>query len=104
MKDIAPSPKPRIWFGHREERFVEFRRRYKGELSHNMLVPKLRELGRGQLVTLVCGARDPLNNIADITKLAGRHGWRVDRVWTADKRSFGIFGMTVVPDENWYRG
>jgi uncharacterized protein YeaO (DUF488 family) len=68
MKDIAPSPKLRIWFGHREERFAEFRRRYEGELSHNMLVPKLRELGRGQLVTLVYGARDPLINHARVLR------------------------------------
>ena len=68
MKDIAPSPKLRIWFGHRKERFVEFRRRYEGELSHNLLVPKLRELGRGQLVTLVYGARDPLINHARVLR------------------------------------
>jgi uncharacterized protein YeaO (DUF488 family) len=68
MKDIAPSPKLRIWFGHRQERFAEFRRRYEGELSHNMLVPKLRELGRGHLVTFVYGARDPLINHARVLR------------------------------------
>jgi uncharacterized protein YeaO (DUF488 family) len=68
MKDIAPSPKLRSWFGHREERFLEFRRRYEGELSRNLLLPKLRELGRGQLVTLVYGARDPLINHARVLR------------------------------------
>jgi dimethylhistidine N-methyltransferase len=32
--------------------------------------------------------------VADFTKLAGRHGWRVDRVWTDDKHLFGLFGLT----------
>jgi dimethylhistidine N-methyltransferase len=43
-------------------------------------------------------------DITDFTNLAERHGWRVDRVWTDDKRLFGVFGMTAVPDENWYQG
>jgi|SRR5712672_1072890 len=66
MKDIAPSPKLRLWFGHRPQRFVEFRRRYERELSRNVLMSKLRESGRGKLVTLVYGARDPLINHARI--------------------------------------
>lgn len=66
MKDIAPSPGLRKWFGHREERFVEFRRRYQGELSHNELLSTLRDLGRGQLVTLVYAARDPQINHAHV--------------------------------------
>ena len=66
MKDIAPSPKLRTWFGHRPERFVEFRRRYERELSRNVLMSKLRESGRGKLVTLVYGARDPLINHARV--------------------------------------
>src|SRR5258708_25756374 len=62
MKDIAPSPKLRLWFGHRPERFVEFSRRYERELSRNVLMSKLRESGRDKLVTLVYGAREPLIN------------------------------------------
>jgi uncharacterized protein YeaO (DUF488 family) len=27
MKDVAPSPKLRVWFHHDPERFTEFRRR-----------------------------------------------------------------------------
>jgi uncharacterized protein YeaO (DUF488 family) len=33
MKDVAPSPALRVWFGHRPERWEEFRRRYEQELS-----------------------------------------------------------------------
>jgi uncharacterized protein YeaO (DUF488 family) len=68
MKDIAPSPKLRIWFDHREDRFSEFRRRYERELEHNVLLPKLRKLGCGHLVTLVYGAHDPLINQASVLR------------------------------------
>ena len=68
MKDIAPSPKLRTWFDHREDRFLEFRRRYERELSHNELLPRLRALGRRQLVTLVYGARDPQINHARVLR------------------------------------
>jgi uncharacterized protein YeaO (DUF488 family) len=68
MKDIAPSSKLRIWFGHREDRFEEFRRRYQRELSDNSLVPKLRQLGYGHTVTLLYAARDPLINHARVLR------------------------------------
>ena len=31
--------------------------------------------------------------VADFTKLAVQHGWRVDQVWTDDKHLFGVFGL-----------
>jgi uncharacterized protein YeaO (DUF488 family) len=64
MKDIAPSPKLRVWFGHKPERFKEFTSRYKKELSVNPRVDELRKLARGRAVTLVYGARDPEVNHA----------------------------------------
>lgn len=33
MKEIAPSPELRIWFGHRPERFAMFTEKYELELS-----------------------------------------------------------------------
>jgi len=33
MKDVAPSTQLRRWYGHRPERFTEFRRRYLVELG-----------------------------------------------------------------------
>jgi uncharacterized protein YeaO (DUF488 family) len=33
MKDIAPSQAQREWFGHKPERWTEFQRRYRAELS-----------------------------------------------------------------------
>jgi uncharacterized protein YeaO (DUF488 family) len=64
MKDIAPSPRLRIWFGHKPERFKEFAGRYKKELTGNPRVGELRRLARGRAVTLVYGARDPEINHA----------------------------------------
>jgi uncharacterized protein YeaO (DUF488 family) len=64
MKDVAPSPRLRLWFGHRPERFAEFGKRYKKELNGNPGLAELRKLGRGALVTLLYGARDPQVNHA----------------------------------------
>ncbi len=64
MKDVAPSPRLRLWFGHRPERFTEFGKRYKKELNGNPELAELRKLGRGALVTLLYGARDPQVNQA----------------------------------------
>jgi uncharacterized protein YeaO (DUF488 family) len=70
MKEIAPSTELRTWFGHRPQRFAEFSRLYKRELSRNALLPELRKLGRGKLVTLVYAARDPLINHARVLSSA----------------------------------
>ena len=66
MKDIAPSSKLRVWFGHRPERFKEFAGRYKKELTGNPRVAELRNLARGRTVTLVYAARDPEVNHAAV--------------------------------------
>ena len=65
MKDIAPSPALRKWFGHEPERFAEFKRRYRKELSKDAL-GGLRKLGKGQTVTLLYGAKDPEMNQAAV--------------------------------------
>jgi uncharacterized protein YeaO (DUF488 family) len=64
MKDVAPSPRLRQWFGHKPERFAEFRGRYEAELKDNPAIKELRKLGKGKLVTLLYGARDPEVNHA----------------------------------------
>lgn len=65
MKEIAPSPALRQWFGHRAERWEEFRRRYRAELDHGgdalrPLIEKVRETP----VTLLIAAKDPAHNHA----------------------------------------
>jgi uncharacterized protein YeaO (DUF488 family) len=66
MKDIAPSEALREWFGHKPERWTEFQRRYRAELSKKKeLVAELKraEKMHGKL-TLLFGARDQEHNQA----------------------------------------
>jgi len=65
MKEIAPSQELRRWFDHEPERFTEFKRRYREELSKEALA-ELRRLGKGRIVTLLYGARDPEMNQAAV--------------------------------------
>jgi len=61
LKDIAPSPELRTWFGHDPAKYAEFRRRYEAELSSppgSDALAELRELAGGQKVTLVVAAHD----------------------------------------------
>ncbi|HET6579094.1 MAG TPA: DUF488 domain-containing protein [Gemmatimonadales bacterium] len=65
LKDAAPSPELRRWFGHDPDKWPEFRRRYFGELrEHDGVLEPLRAAsGRGP-VTLVYGSRDTEHNAA----------------------------------------
>lgn len=63
-KDVAPSTDLRKWFGHKPERWPEFRIRYTAELKRNPAVAALRKLVRGKTVTLLYGARDEEHNQA----------------------------------------
>lgn len=67
LKDIAPSPDLRKWFGHKEARFTEFSERYRAELDSNDAVGNLAELlTKHKTVTLVYGAKDPDINHAAV--------------------------------------
>lgn len=68
-KDLAPSQELRKWFGHRPERYLEFKERYEAELSGNPELPRLRDLVASERVTLVYGAKDEEHNQAVV--LAG---------------------------------
>jgi uncharacterized protein YeaO (DUF488 family) len=74
MKDVAPSPRLRQWFDHRPERFAEFKKRYVKELAGNAELAELRRLGKGALVTLLYGARDPDVNHAVVLQSVLRKG------------------------------
>ncbi len=69
LKEVAPSPDLRKWFGHDPARWDEFRRRYRGELRQNngALVPLKEYLQHGN-VTLVYAARDEAHNGALVLK------------------------------------
>ncbi|GGA30309.1 DUF488 domain-containing protein [Paenibacillus physcomitrellae] len=68
MKDVAPSPGLRKWFGHEPERFEEFRDRYMLELDQEAVpraaAAKIRDLAAQQKVTLIYAAKDPMHNHA----------------------------------------
>ena len=79
IKDVAPSVPLRRWFGHDPDRFAEFGRKYTAELAKNPALPRLRELGKGKLVTLLYAARDPevnhavvLQSVLQAKALAGK--------------------------------
>jgi uncharacterized protein YeaO (DUF488 family) len=63
LKDVAPSTELRKWFGHRVERWEEFRRRYRMELDDrpDAWEPILKAGQRGN-VTLLYSAHDVLHN------------------------------------------
>jgi uncharacterized protein YeaO (DUF488 family) len=71
-KDIAPSPELRKWFDHREDRFDEFRDRYRLELKANPSLAEFRKLTRSGKVTLLYAAYDEKVNhavvLAEYTK------------------------------------
>jgi len=61
MKSVAPSGELRTWYGHRAERFAEFRDRYRAELSGASArddVAELRRLAEGDGVVLLTATKD----------------------------------------------
>ncbi|MFP4976690.1 DUF488 domain-containing protein [Paenibacillus sp. CN-4] len=80
MKEIAPDPELRRWFGHKPERFGEFRKRYLHELAESEkkaeLVQRIRKQAAEERVTLVYGAKDPVHNHGVVL---------LDYVWRREK-------------------
>ena len=69
LKDVAPSPALRQWFGHDPKKWAPFRERYRAELRANpqALAPLL-EAARHGRVTLVFGSRDTVHNSAVVLR------------------------------------
>lgn len=65
-KDLAVSTELRKWFGHDPERWEEFQKRYRAEISNNKegLDALREELQGASRVTLVYGAKDKEHNNA----------------------------------------
>jgi uncharacterized protein YeaO (DUF488 family) len=75
LKELAPSPELRQWFGHDPARFDEFRRRYVDELrSQRPLLTALRRRARMGTLTLVYSARDTEHNDAVVLAEVLRRG------------------------------
>ena len=63
LKEVAPSPELRKWFGHDPARWEQFQKRYGKELhEQEEAVRLLEEKGRQGTVTLVYAARDEEHN------------------------------------------
>jgi uncharacterized protein YeaO (DUF488 family) len=70
MKEIAPSDALRKWFDHKPERWLEFQKTYRAELSRKRdLIGKLREAEKEHgTVTLLFGAKDDERNQAVVLR------------------------------------
>jgi uncharacterized protein YeaO (DUF488 family) len=68
LKEVAPSPELRKWFGHDPARWDEFSHRYRAELAGNCeahdAVVRLTELLKRRHVTLLYAAHDTAHNHA----------------------------------------
>lgn len=69
LKDIAPSPDLRVWFGHKPERFHEFSQKYIAELADNPAVDHIHELHKTHKnITLLYAAKSPTVNHAVVLR------------------------------------
>ena len=63
LKDVAPSPELRKWFGHDPARWEQFQERYRQELRQKKdAVQLLKQKGKETTLTLVYAARDEDHN------------------------------------------
>src|SRR5207244_9368955 len=72
-KDAAPSTELRKWYGHRPERFDEFRRRYLTELeapAAAVAVQQLPRLAEGAGGTLLTGTRESERSVGRVPAAA----------------------------------
>ena len=69
LKDIAPSPGLRMWFGHDPKKWAAFQRRYTAELKANgQALQRLRAVAAAGNVTLVFATRDEQHNSAVVLR------------------------------------
>jgi uncharacterized protein YeaO (DUF488 family) len=69
LKEIAPSPELRKWYGHDISRWDEFRRRYRAEIEvKGEMLSDLKQMIKEGPVTFVYAARDEEHNSALILK------------------------------------
>ena len=69
LKDVAPSPDLRRWYGHDLARWEEFTERYRAELAQKRdILDQLRTLRRRGPVTLVFAAKDEQHSSAAVLK------------------------------------
>ena len=72
-KDLAPDAELIKWFGHKPERWQEFRQRYRAWLDEAEQSSRLKQLvdaAEGQCMTLVYGAKSEVENQAIVIREA----------------------------------
>ena len=72
-KDVAPSAELRRWYGHEPERFGEFARRYRAELTKEpaaSAVGRLRRGSRDARLVLLTATRDVERSGAEVLRSA----------------------------------
>lgn len=78
-KAVAPSSELRKWFGHDPEKFDEFARKYREELSDNVeaaaFAAEVQRKLAEEPVTFVYGARDETHNHAMVLR-----DWVLERI------------------------
>ena len=69
LKDIAPSDALRNWFGHKEERWEEFKKKYRKELEGKKeLVGRLKTIKEKGTITLLFAAKNIERNNAIVLR------------------------------------
>jgi uncharacterized protein YeaO (DUF488 family) len=69
LKEVAPSPELRKWYGHDPAKWEQFQKRYWKELQENEeAVQLLKQRAKKGTVTLVYAARDEERNSALVLK------------------------------------
>ena len=69
VKDIAPSPGLRKWYGHDPDKWLAFQQRYRAELDANKdEIDALRKLLKNGATTFVYAAKDEARNSAVVLK------------------------------------
>lgn len=72
LKDVAPSPSLRVWFGHKAENFPEFSQLYRAELetepAKQQAILHLLEVASSGNLTLVYGAKNETVNHAIVLR------------------------------------
>jgi uncharacterized protein YeaO (DUF488 family) len=69
LREVAPSPELRRWYGHDPSRWSEFGRKYRTELSRQPeLINLLQDLRRRMPLTLIYAGRDETRSHAAVLK------------------------------------
>ncbi len=70
LRQIAPTPPLRKWFGYDAKKFPEFAKRYKAELKERkVFLYRIKDMEREKnVVTLIYGSKDREHNNAVVVK------------------------------------